>query len=434
MEEYKYIHLPTIVDEKGEKQVNILIKDNRISKISESEISDLPFNCQVIEAKGLILIPGIIDTHVHFRDPGLEYKATMLSESRAALKGGVTTIFDMPNTIPPTTSLKTLEEKISIAKNEMKCNYMFYLGVTNNNVDEILEIDNEKVCGYKIFFGSSTGNLLVDRLSSIEKLFKNSENKIITAHCEDEKTIIENTKKYKSLYPNNDAPSSIHPLIRTDEACFLSTKYATSLAGENTQLNIAHISTKKEISLLKSGKIQSKNITAEVSPIHLWFSDEDFLLLGNKIKCNPSIKTKEDRDALRKALREDKIDIIATDHAPHLLEEKTKPYFDSPSGIPSIEFSLLMILELVFQGELSLYQLQEKMCHNPSIRFSIKDRGFIKEGYFADMVLIDTNQTYKVEKKNIVSKCGWSPLEGVTFHSKIVKIFFEGQCFDADSF
>ena len=427
MDTYKYIRSARIVEESGERIVNILIKGNRIMKILESELSDCPLDAEVIDAKGLLLLPGIIDTHVHFRQPGLEYKADMFTESRAAVAGGVTTVFDMPNNNPTTTTKEALKQKQEIAKENMLCNYMFYFGITNSNVKEALEIPKDEICGFKLFLGSSTGNMLVDNKNSLEELFENSPF-VITAHCEDEARIRANMLKYKREYPNNNAPASIHPLVRDVEACYLSTKYAVDLANStNANLNIAHITTEKELTLLKSGKIETKNISAEVSPSHLWFSQEDFDILGNKIKCNPSIKSKEDRDALRKALREDKIDIIATDHAPHLLEEKEKPYFEAPSGMPSIQHSLQMILELVKEGELTLFQLQEKMCHNPAKRFGLKDRGYIKENYFADLVLVDLNQEETVTKESLLYKCKWSPLEGMVFHSKIISTFVNGE-------
>lgn len=426
MKKYKYIHQPSILIGNELKEVNILIENDRIIKISEEEIPNLPSQTQIIEAKGLTLLPGIIDIHVHFRQPGLEHKADMLSESRAAVAGGVTTVFDMPNTLPPTTNLKALTEKINLAKENMLCNYKFYLGITNNNLQEALSIDPSLICGYKIYLGSSTGDMLVDKAQAIEGLFEKS-NLIITAHCEDEKRIRENTKKYKEIYPDNDAPATIHPLVRDSEACYLSTKFAIGLTNQNTRLNIAHITSEKELSLLKSGKIDSKNITAEVSPVHLWFEEKDFERLGNKIKCNPSIKAKSDRDALRKALREDKIDFVATDHAPHLMEEKEKPYFQAPSGIPSIQFSLNIMLELVRQGELKLSQVQEKMCHNPATYFHLEDRGYIKEGYYADLVLVDLNGKTKVTNDIVLSKCKWSAFEGETFNSKIVATFVNGE-------
>lgn len=426
MTTYKYIHNPSIVQNDCLKQVNVLIQGDRIIKISEIEIEDLPLRTEIIEAKGLILLPGIIDTHVHFRQPGLESKADMQSESKAAIAGGVTTVFDMPNTAPPTTSLQTLLDKLLLAKENMLCNYKFYLGITNNNLEEALQIDPNLICGYKIYLGSSTGDMLVDKKQAIEGLFERS-NLVITAHCEDEKRIRQNTALYKEKYPNNDAPPSIHPLVRDAEACFLSTQFAINLAKNKTHLNIAHITSEKELSLLQKGKVNTKHITAEVSPIHLWFEDKDFERLGNKIKCNPSIKTSKDREALRKALREDKIDFVATDHAPHLLLEKDKPYFQAPSGIPSIQFSLPIMLELVKQGELTLSQLQEKMCENPATYFGLEGRGFVKEGYYADLVLVDLNNGFEVKQENILSKCKWSPFEGVVFSSKVISTFVNGQ-------
>lgn len=426
MANYKYIRLANIVLGNGQKQVNILIKDDRIILISESEISDLPFNTEVIEAEGLLALPGIIDIHVHFREPGLEHKADMISESNAAVAGGVTTVFEMPNTTPPTITKEALQQKLDLAKHKMLCNYKFYFGITNKNLNQALSIPKEDICGFKIFLGSSTGNMLVDRQEAIEELFERSPY-IITAHCEDEARVKANTQKYKELYPNNDAPTSIHPLIRDAEACYLSSKFAIELAKRKTKLNIAHISTEKELSLLQSGKIGTKNITAEVSPMHLWFTQDDFDTLGNKIKCNPAIKSLQDRQALRKALREDKIDIIATDHAPHLIEEKEKPYFDAPSGIPSIQHSLQIVLELVAQGELRLDQVPEKMSTNPAKLFGLKDKGELREGYYADIVLIDLNKEETITKENLFSKCKWSPLEGHTFQSKIFLTMVNGE-------
>ncbi len=426
MAKYKYIRLANIVNDIGQREVNILIKDDQIAMISESELSDLPFNTEIIEAKGLLLLPGIIDIHVHFREPGLEHKADMISESSAALAGGITTVFEMPNTTPPTITKEALQQKLDLAKQKMLCNYKFYFGITNKNLDQALSIPKEDTCGFKIFLGSSTGNMLVDRQEAIEELFERSPY-VITAHCEDEQRVKQNTQKYKELYPNNDAPSSIHPLVRDAEACYLSTKFAIELAKGKTKLNIAHISTEKELSLLTAGKIGTKNITAEVSPMHLWFTQDDFDTLGNKIKCNPAIKSLQDRQALRKGLRDDKIDFIATDHAPHLIEEKEKPYFDAPSGIPSLQHSLQIVLELVKQGELTLNQLQEKMSYNPAKYFNLENRGEIKEGYFADIVLVDLNKEETVTKENLFSKCNWSPLEGITLTSKIILTMVNGQ-------
>lgn len=425
MPRYIYIKKPTLINEGIIGEYNILIKENRIIKISKSELSDFPLDTKIIDGKGLYLIPGLIDVHVHFREPGLSYKGDMSTESRAAIAGGVTTVIEMPNTNPPTISRKALENKLELASNNMLCNYGFFYGITNSNLKEAIELPKGLASGLKLFLGSSTGNMLVDDNSIIKELFSKTTS-VISAHCEDEERIRNLTAKYKEEYGENAEPS-IHPKVRDAEACYISTKFAIENIGPNTRLNIAHISTKKELELLSSGPIENKNITAEVSPSHLWFSDEDYKRLGNKIKCNPSIKTKEDRDALRKALREDRIDIIATDHAPHLLEEKEKPYFSSPSGIPSIQHSLNIMLELVRQGEISLEKMVEKTSHNPAKLFGIKERGYIREGYFADMVLIDPNSKTIVDKESLFYKCGWSPLEGEVFESKIVHTIVNGE-------
>ena len=425
---YKYFENALVVNEGIKEVLNILVKDDRIEKISKSPLSDLPFNTTYIDCKDLILLPGVIDAHVHFRQPGLENKADMHSESMAAVAGGVTTVLEMPNTNPATTNKEALKEKIRLAKENMLCNYGFFLGLTNNNFPQIQnEIEKEDYCGLKLFLGSSTGNMLVDKREILEEIFEKA-NKIISTHCEDEKIIKENTAFYKEKYEGKATPANIHSLIRTSEACFNSTAFAIELAKKfNTKLHIAHISTKEELDLLTAGDLRNKRITAEVSPNHLWFSEEDFEKYGNLIKCNPSIKTKADRDALRKALNEDKIDIIATDHAPHRLEEKQKPYFEAPSGIPSIQHSLLMMLELVNQEILTIEKLVEKISHNPATLFEIKNRGFIRENYFADFVLIDSKQKTTVLKENIYYKCKWSAIENFTFSNKVISTYINGK-------
>lgn len=436
---YKYFANALIVNEGREEYGNILVKANRIEAISNDPLSDLPLDTEYIDCTGLIAIPGIIDAHVHFRQPGLEYKADMSSESKAALAGGVTTVLEMPNTNPATINEKNLEEKLKLAEDNMYCNYGFFLGLTNNNYSEADAIKRDKCCGLKLFLGSSTGNMLVDDRDSLSKLFS-IKDKVISAHCEDESIIRKNTTDYKEQY-GTEATASLHPLIRSSEACYQSSAFAVQLAEENdTRLHIAHLTTEKELSLLTEGNIENKRITAEVSPIHLWFCDKDFKKYGNLIKCNPSVKTEQDRQALRAALRNDKIDIIATDHAPHLKEEKLKPYFEAPSGIPSIQHSLLIMLQLVKQGELSLTKLVEKMAHNPAKLFDIRERGYIKKGYFADLVLINTNEKTQITKDSLFSKCKWSPFEGETFDNKIVatylngkKVYENGQIFEPKS-
>jgi dihydroorotase len=427
---YKYFENALVVNEGKKEVLNILVKENRIEKISKSPLSDLPFNTEYIDCKGLILLPGVIDAHVHFRQPGLEEKADMHSESMAALAGGVTTVLEMPNTNPATTNEQALKEKINLAQENMLCNYGFFLGLTNNNLSQVPNINKDDYCGLKLFLGSSTGNMLVDNQSTLEEIFSYSakSNTIISAHCEDESIIKANTAHYKSLYEGKTAPASIHPLVRSSEACYKSSAFAVELAKKhNAKLHIAHISTKEELDLLEAGDVSKKNITAEVSPNHLWFCDEDFEKYQNQIKCNPSIKSKADRDALRKALAEDKIDIVATDHAPHRWEEKNKTYFEAPSGMPSIQHSLLMMLALVEQEIITIEKLVEKTAHNPATLFGIKNRGFIRENYFADFVLIDSKQKTTVIKENIYYKCKWSPLENITFNNKVISTYLNGK-------
>ncbi len=425
---YKYFTNALVVNEGKEEYLNILVNGNRIEEIAKDPLSDLPFGTQVTDCTDLVLIPGLIDSHVHFRQPGLDYKADMYSESRAALAGGVTTVLEMPNTQPTTTTVEALREKHRLAAEFMRCNYGFFFGLTNENCKEAVSIPDEFCCGLKLFLGSSTGNMLVSDRKTIERLFASTD-KVISAHCEDEEIIKANLAHFKSLYPDGKgATASLHPLIRTAEACYRSTAFAVELAHKHSaRLNVAHITTERELSLLDRGDVASKRITAEVSPTHLWFCDEDFAYYGNLIKCNPSIKTSKDRDALRKALSEDKIDLIATDHAPHTLAEKQKPYFDAPSGMPSIQHSLLVMLQLVRQNVLSLSKMVEKTSHNPAVLFSIKDRGFIKKGYFADFVLINPKEKTQISSESLLYKCGWSPLEGKTFDNKIVATYLNGE-------
>lgn len=425
---YKYFADALVVNEGRRQHLNVLVCGNRIEAVSKEPLSDLPFGTETIDCRGLMMIPGVIDAHVHFRQPGLEYKADMRSESRAALAGGVTTVLEMPNTKPTTTTVEALEAKLRLAESEMWCNYGFFFGVTNENCGEAVSIPRDKTCGLKLFLGSSTGNMLVDDAETIERLFSSTD-KVISAHCEDEKTIKANIAKFKAAYPDPTAATAeLHPKIRTSEACFLSSSFAVGLARKHSaHLHLAHITTERELSLLDAGSVTSKRITAEVSPVHLWFSSEDFTRYGNLIKCNPSIKTAKDREALRRAVNEDRIDLIATDHAPHTLEEKQKPYFDAPSGIPSIQHSLLVMLQMAAQNVFTIEKIVEKMCHNPALLFQIEGRGFIKEGYFADFVLIDPTKKTTVLAKNLFSQCAWSPFEGQTFDNKIVATYLNGE-------
>lgn len=381
---------------------------------------------QIIDAQEKYLLPGVIDNHVHFREPGLTQKADIASESRAAVAGGVTSIMDMPNTIPQTTTLQYVDEKLELGKQHSLCNFSFYLGATNGNFSEVYKADPSKICGLKIFMGSSTGNMLVDHQNSLEKLFKESPLRIV-AHCEEESVIIANTQKIKAQFGENP-PFSIHPIIRDDNSCFLSTERAVQLAEKfGTRLHIAHLSTEKELSLFRNDiPLTDKKITAEACVQHLWFTDDDYNKFGGKIKCNPAIKSIKDRDALRNAINNNTLDLVATDHAPHTLAEKLNPYFQCPSGIPLIQSSLQAMLEMVKEGIFSLETIVQKMCHNPAILCGIEKRGFIKEGFFADLVLVDLNKNQTVSKENILYKCGWSPFEGQTFHSTITHTFVNG--------
>lgn len=413
---------PLIKGFEGQKK-NILIEDEYIKEISDRDIS-LSENVEVIDCEGLLVLPGVIDAHVHFRQPGAEYKADMLSESMASLAGGVTTVFDMPNNTPAITTKSLLEEKLALCKQNMLCNYALYLGVTNDNISEAMRMDRNSIVGLKLFLGSSTGNMLVDKQESIVSLFKNSPF-IVTAHCENEQRIKANTLKYKQL---QSLPYNIHSLIRDEQVCYESSAYAIDLAKKyGTQFHLAHLTSAKEVTLLSNEKIENKNITSEVSPNHLFFCQEDYKQLGNLIKCNPSIKTSEDRRLLRQALKEGYIDMVATDHAPHLRQEKQQPYFQAPSGIPSIQFSLLMMLQIAKQEGWDLSLIPEKMSANPAKRFNVKKRGFIKEGFFADLVFVKLGQKTKVDKNNILSKCRWSALEGYVFDNSITMTMLNGK-------
>jgi len=413
---------PLVSGFKGQKK-NILIEDEYIKEVFDENVS-LSESVEVIDCEGLLVLPGIIDVHVHFRQPGIEYKADMQSESKAALIGGVTTVFDMPNNNPPIVSEELLNKKLSLCKDNMLCNYGLYLGLTNDNTEQAIHMDKDKIVGLKLFLGSSTGNMLVDREESIINLFKKSPF-IITAHCEDEQSIKDNILKYKQINP---LPYNIHCLIRNEQSCYKSSVFAIELAKKyNTNFHLAHISTAKEISLLSDDKVENKHITCEVSPNHLLFSQEDYKQYGNFIKCNPAIKTKEDRQLLRQALKEGYIDMIATDHAPHLKEEKQQDYFKAPSGIPSIQYSLLTMLQIAKEENWDLYLIPQKMSENPAKRFNIKKRGFIKKSYFADLVFVKLGQKTTVTEDNIFSKCKWSPFENHTFDNSIVMTMLNGK-------
>jgi len=424
----------TIINEGETFQGSVFIENGRIKKIHKGNISteQIVKNYTIIDAQGKFLIPGVIDVHVHFREPGLTHKADINSESRAAVASGVTSFFEMPNTIPNAVTIDILEEKYKIASRNSFANYSFFLGATNNNLEEILKADTSKICGVKVFIGSSTGNLLVDDRSVLEKIFSLSKLPV-AVHSEDEEIINKNTVIYKSQFGEN-IPIQYHSKIRNNEACIRATELAVTLAEQyNTRLHITHLSTADEVELLK--KSNKKNISSEVCVPHLFFNDTDYEKLEGKIKINPSVKSIHDQKALLNALSEDIIDIISTDHAPHTLEEKQNSYFKCPSGTPSIQHSLPAILELYHNNTLSLEKIIEKMCHNPATLFNIEKRGFIRENYFADLVILDLKAPWKVNESNIYHKCGWSVMEDWTFKSKILKTFVNGNLvFDNGNF
>jgi dihydroorotase len=398
---------------------DILIRDNLIESIGDSDEWEIPKNTRIISADGLLLLPGLIDDQVHLREPGLTHKGDIFSETRAAVAGGVTSFMDMPNTVPQTTTVELLEEKYRLGSEKSLINYSFLIGATNDNIAEVLKADPSKVCGIKIFMGSSTGNMLVDNESALRELFRRA-HMPVSAHCESEPVIRKNTEQQRAIY-GEDVPVRLHPVIRSREACFASSSYAVNLAREyNTRLHVFHLSTADEMKLFRNDiPLRDKRITAEVCVHHLWFDDSDYEKYGTRIKWNPAIKTRFDREALTDAVRNDRIDIIATDHAPHTLAEKSNSYFKSPSGGPLLQHSLTVMLELWHRKILSIEKIVEKMCHNPAILFNIKGRGFIREGYKADLCLVDPENPWTVSRENILYKCGWSPFEGTTFRSKV---------------
>ena len=386
---------------------------------------------EVIDAAGMLLIPGCIDDHVHFREPGLTHKADIASESRAAVAGGVTSYMDMPNTKPLTITAEALEEKFDIAARSSVANYSFFIGATNDNIDTLLSIDNKRVAGVKLFLGSSTGNMLVDESDVLHRLFRECRT-LISVHSEDEAIIRERRAFYTGRF-GEDLSVFYHPLIRSAEACYVCTERAVELARRyGTRLHVAHISTARELELFWAEPLLDKRITAEACVHHLWFTDNDYASLGTRKKCNPAIKTTADRNALRDAVNNGAIDLIATDHAPHLLSEKQGGALTAASGSPYVQFSLIMMLELVRQGVFSTVTVVEKMCHAPAMIYNIDRRGILRPGYYADIVLIDTNTRHTVTKEDVLSKCGWSPLEGTTFHSRVVKTFVNGKCIYSD--
>ncbi len=421
------IHNATIVNEGKSYRGSVLIKHDKIDQIFADTVPEqIITQSQVIDAEGLILIPGAIDDQVHFRQPGLTHKADIASESRAAVAGGVTSFMDMPNTKPQTTTIEALEQKFEMAAQSAYANYSFYLGATNDNLSELKKVDARNVCGIKVFMGSSTGNMLVDSEKALAAIFSET-GMLIATHCEKEEIIRQNLEHYKQLL-GDDIPVEYHPLIRSAEACYRSSAEAAELADKyQARLHILHLSTEKEISLFDNKPIEDKRITGEVCVHHLWFSDVDYAHYGNRIKWNPAVKTAQDRDALLQGLLSGKLDVIATDHAPHLWSEKQGSVLQAASGGPLVQHSLQMMLELASQGKLSLPEVVNKMCHAPATLFRIHKRGFIREGYFADLVLVNPQKPYTVTPENTLYKCGWSPLEGKTFSTSVVKTFVNGQ-------
>ncbi|GAA4085378.1 dihydroorotase [Mucilaginibacter panaciglaebae] len=417
------IKAATVVNENKQFVADILIKDGLIEKIAPQIDAQA---ATVINAEGLYLLPGAIDDQVHFREPGLTHKANIYTESRAAVTGGITSFMEMPNTVPNTLTQELLEDKYQIAAQTSLANYSFFMGASNNNLDEVLKTDGKNVCGIKVFMGSSTGNMLVDNPVTLEHLFAQAP-MLIATHCEDEATIKHNLAHYRELM-GDDIPVRLHPVIRSEEACYLSSSMAVALAKKhNTRLHILHISTEKETHLFdNSTPLKDKRITAEACIHHLWFSDKDYETKGNFIKWNPAVKTEHDRDGILQAVLDGRIDVIATDHAPHTIEEKSQPYLQAPSGGPLVQHALVAMLELYHHQKITLEQIAEKMAHNVAICFQIEKRGFIREGYFADMVLVDLNQPWQVNKNNILYKCGWSPFEGATFRSSVKHTIVSG--------
>lgn len=431
MESKTLIKNAWIVNEGAITKGSVLINGHVISKISAGPIEEKAD--REINAEGKYLFPGCMDDQVHFREPGLTHKADIHSESRAAVAGGITSFMEMPNTIPNTLTQQLLEEKYTIASQRSLANYSFFMGASNDNMEEVLKTDPKNVCGVKIFMGSSTGNMLVDKKETLETIFSKCR-LLIAVHCEDEETIKTNLVLYREKYGNN-IPVWAHPLIRSEEACYRSSSFAVDLAVKyNTRLHILHISTAKELELFDSKTpLKQKHITAEACIHHLWFSDEDYRTKGNLIKWNPAVKTKKDREALLRGVMENKIDIIATDHAPHTMEEKKQPYSKAPSGGPLVQHALVAMLELYHQTKglpedrhISLEKIAEKMSHAVADCFRIEKRGYVREGYFADLVLVDLDSPWTVDQSNILYKCGWSPFEGQKFRSRIIYTIVNG--------
>ena len=412
-----------LVNEGHKTEADILIKNGKIEKIGPS-ITEL--GAEIIDVKGSFILPGCIDDQVHFREPGLTHKASIYSESRAAVAGGITSYMEMPNTVPNATTQELLQDKYDIASKNSLANYSFFMGATNDNLEEVLKTDPKWVCGIKVFMGSSTGNMLVDNKETLEGLFSNV-SMLIATHCEDEQTIQRNLRDAKEKY-GEDIPIEQHPVIRNEEACYLSSSLAVSLAKKhNARLHVLHISTAKETELFDADTpLIEKNITAEACVHHLWFTEDDYSRFGTKIKWNPAVKSKSDREGIWAALLDNRIDVVATDHAPHTLEEKNNNYLNAPSGGPLVQHALLSMFEHAKNGKISIERIVEKMAHNPAILFRIEKRGYLREGYFADLVVVKPEAGEVVAKENILYQCQWSPFEGTKFSYSIDKTFVNG--------
>lgn len=414
----------TIINEGDIFEGDVLIKNDRIERIGNdlSVVGE-----EVIDARGMLLLPGLIDDQVHFRQPGLTHKGDIFSESRAAVAGGITSYMEMPNTVPNALTQELLQDKYDIAAQNSLANYSFFMGASNNNLEEVLKTDKKKVCGVKVFMGSSTGNMLVDESQTLEGLFSKVD-MLIATHCEDEPTIKGNEAKARAEF-GEEVPIAQHPIIRSAEACYKSSSMAVELAKKhNTRLHILHISTARELDLFDNSiPLTEKRITAEACIHHMWFNDQDYAEKGTLIKWNPAVKTSVDQKAILAAVLDDRIDVIATDHAPHTLSEKENTYFKAPSGGPLVQHSLVAMLEMHQQGKISLETIVQKMCHNPAIMFEIEGRGFIREGYKADLVLVDPQAPWTVDRSNVIAKCGWSPFEGTEFSHAVTHTFVNGQ-------
>ncbi len=414
-----------LVNEGSVEKRDVLVEGDIIKQIGE-RIDNIPLNTMIIDAKNRYLMPGVIDDQVHFREPGLTHKADIGSESKAAVAGGITSFIEMPNTVPNATTQELLEDKFKIAQKVSLANYSFMIGGTNDNLEELLKTNGRNVAGIKLFLGSSTGNMLVDDEVALEKIFSSTD-LLIALHCEDETTIKNNLDKQKSIY-GDDIPMELHPVIRSEEACYLSSSRAVELAKKTgARIHVFHLSTAKETELFTNKiPLEEKRITSEVCIHHLTFDDRDYEEKGSLIKWNPAVKSQKDKAGLWKALLDDRIDVIATDHAPHTLKEKAQVYTKAPSGGPLVQHALVVMMEAVKEGKITLEKMVEKMCHNPARLFRIEKRGFIREGYFADLVIVDPNMSQTVNPENILYKCGWSPFEGQSFTSSVTHTFVNG--------